>query len=136
MKNLNREALQFLQDTKLWTVSTNGEEGPNGIPTFFHTISEDNKLIIANVFMKLTPKNLQADNRICVSVADVTESGPKGYLVKGTATLETTGAYADLAQEMTAPLRERGMKPQGGAIVVTVSQVVDSTPGPNNGTIL
>lgn len=134
MATLKPEVKEFLTNAKIWTLSTNGEDGPNGIPCLFHTVTDDDKLLFACVFMEITPANLAKDGRVCVSAYDVPAEGmPSGYLVKGDAVYEKEGKYADMAFQMTAPLRERGITPKGGAIVIDPKKCVYAGPGPMNG---
>lgn len=134
MYSLKQEVKDFLNDTPIWTISTVGKNGPNGIPTRMHTLLEDGKLFIANVWMEITPENIKEDNRVCISVFQTPAEGrPVGYLLKGTAEFVKEGPYNDIALKMTQSQRDRGITPKGGAIVFTPETVVHGGPSPAAG---
>ncbi len=129
------EVMQFLKDEKVWTLSTSGDKRPNAVPMMFHTVLDDGKLLICDVFTTVSVKNIEKNPQVCVSAFNI-ENGPEGYKVYGTATFHGDGQYADIAAQMTAAMRERGMNPIGGAIVIDIDEILVASPGPDNNKVI
>lgn len=125
------EVMQFMKDAKVWTLATSADNRPNSVPMAFHAVLDDGKLLICDVFTTVSVKNIEKNPQVCVSAFSM-ENMPEGYKFYGKATFYGTGEYADLAAKMTAPIRERGMNPIGGAIVIDVEEILVAGPGPEN----
>lgn len=84
------EVRDLLEKQRTWTLATCGDE-VNAIPIFFTTVTACGKLVLGDVFMNQTIKNLEMNNRVAVSVYE----GLTGYQLKGTVRRETQGELFD-----------------------------------------
>jgi predicted pyridoxine 5'-phosphate oxidase superfamily flavin-nucleotide-binding protein len=77
-------------DKSLVWVATTGDEFPHLVPVCFVKALERNRLLIGNVFIKQTEKNIEANQKIAVGVA-FNEGGWDGYMIKGKAIVRRDG---------------------------------------------
>ena len=95
----------------------------------FKDVSEDGKLIVGDVFLDTTLKNVRENGRIAVSVYD--PQSLQGYQVKGTAEYVTEGAVVDTFKAMVEKMFN-GAATAKGALVITPAKVIVTTPGAEN----
>lgn len=63
------EAVVNLLKNCMWDLATCANGEPNVVPVAFKDVSEDGKLLVGDVFLDATLKNIQANNgKIAVSV--------------------------------------------------------------------
>ncbi len=130
---MNEEVLEVLKNN-LWDIATCSDNMPNVVPVGFKTVTEDGKLVIADVFMETTTANLAANNgRIAISAFDAKTM--KGYQIQGTAVRVTEGPAFDAMAKMADALF-KGACPAKGALVVTPEKIIVTTPGKNNKKVL
>lgn len=122
------EAVKTLLNEQLWYVVTFSDE-PNAVPVGFKMVSEDDKLIIGDVFMETTAKNIQANGKAAVSVCNPATS--EGYQIKGSAQYLTEGPVVDMVKKIAAE-KFNGALAAKGAVVITPEKVIVTTPGPDN----
>ena len=66
----------------MWDLATCFDGEPNVVPVAFKDVTEDGKLVVGDVFLETTLKNLKAnDGRIAISVYDA--QNLEGYQIKG-----------------------------------------------------
>ena len=95
---LNESVKQLLRDN-LWDLATCANGEPNVVPVAFKDVSEDGKLVVGDVFLETTLRNLQENGgRIAVSVYDAQSLA--GYQIKGKAAYVTEGAVVDTFKAM------------------------------------
>ena len=84
------ESVKKLLAESMWDLATCDGSEPNVVPVAFKDVTADGKLIVGDVFLETTLKNLKSSGgKIAVSVYD-----PKslvGYQIKGTAEYVTEG---------------------------------------------
>ena len=117
----------------LWELATCADGEPNVVPVGFKTVSEDGKLIIGDVFMETTMKNILANGRAAVSAFD--SETKEGYQVKGAAVYVTEGPVVD-ALNRAAEEKFGGRLHAKGAVILTPEKVIVTTPGPDNKKVL
>lgn len=122
------EAVKNLLNEQLWYVVTFSDE-PNAVPVGFKMVSEDDKLIIGDVFMETTAKNIQTNGKAAVSVCNPATS--EGYQIKGSAEYLTEGPVVDMLKNIAAE-KFNGALAAKGAVVITPEKVIVTTPGPDN----
>lgn len=124
---MNDSVKNVLQNN-LWYLATCDEE-PNAVPVAFKDISEDGKLLVGDVFLETTLKNIRANGKIAVSVCDGTTM--EGYQIKGTAEYVTEGpivqAFAKAVESMF-----QGAATAKGALIITPERTIVTTPGADN----
>ena len=131
-----KEILEFINEQPMWTLSSYGENGPHATPLRWHTVLEDGKLLTCVVFSSKTVKNLDTCDKVCISVFNVMGEHPEGYNFYGKAKFYAEGPYAEIAAKVSAPTAREGFVPKGGAIVIDVDEIVTSSPGPTNHTVI
>ena len=126
---LNESVINVLKNS-MWDLATceNGE--PNVVPVAFKDVTEDGKLVVGDVFLETTLKNIQTNNgKIAISVYDA--KSLEGYQIKGTAEYVTSGELVDTFKAMVEKMFN-GAATAKGALVITPSKVIITTPGADN----
>lgn len=123
------EKVKALLQSQLWSVATYGDGAPNVVPVGFRDVMDDGRLVIGDVFMETTVKNVQANGQIAVSAYNAETS--EGYQVKGTAEYVTEGPVMDTLRAKAAELFHGALAVKG-ALLITPETVVVTTPGPDN----
>ena len=124
---MNENVCKVLKEN-LWYLATYQDE-PNVIPVGFKDITEDGKLVVGDVFLETTLKNIQANGKIAISVCDAKTM--ESYQIKGTATYITEGPVVDTFKKMAEALFKGAMTAKG-ALVITPERIIVATPGPDN----
>ena len=78
------ENVKKLLKENMWDLATCGAGVPNVVPVAFKDLTDDGKLVVGDVFLDTTLRNLAAnDGRIAVSMYDAKTL--EGYQIRGTA---------------------------------------------------
>ena len=126
---LNESVIKVLKNG-MWDLATCADEEPNVVPVAFKDVTEDGKLVVGDVFLETTLKNIQANGgKIAVSAYDA--QSLEGYQIKGTAEYVTEGEVVDTFKAMVEKMFN-GAATAKGALVITVSKVIITTPGADN----
>ena len=126
---LNESVINLLKNS-MWDIATctNGE--PNVVPVAFKDVTEDGKLVVGDVFLETTLKNIKAnEGKIAISAYDT--KSLEGYQIKGTAEYVTEGAIVDTFKAMVEKMFN-GAATAKGALVITPAKVIVTTPGAEN----
>ena len=95
---LNENAVK-LPKSGLWDLATCVDGEPNVVPVAFKDVTPEGKLVVGDVFLDTTLKNIAANHgKIAVSVYDA--QSLEGYQVKGTARYITEGAVVNTFKAM------------------------------------
>lgn len=122
------EKVKALLEAQLWTLGTYDAE-PNAVPVAFKDVAEDGRLLVGDVFLDTTLKNIRRNGRIAVSVYE--PATMEGYQIKGTAEYVTEGTIVDNFKKMVENLF-KGAVTAKGALIITPERVIVTTPGPDN----
>lgn len=126
---MNENVVKVLKEN-LWDLATCVNNEPNVIPVAFKDVTEDGKLVVGDVFLTATLRNLKANGgKIAVSAYDAKTL--EGYQIKGTAEYVTEGelvATFKKAVETTF----NGAATAKGALIITPEKVIVTTPGADN----
>ena len=126
---LNESVIKVLKN-EMWDLATCADEEPNVVPVAFKDVTEDGKLVVGDVFLETTLKNIQANGgKIAISAYDA--QSLEGYQIKGTAEYVTEGEVVDTFKAMVEKMFN-GAATAKGALVITVSKVIITTPGADN----
>ena len=118
----------------MWDLATCSNGEPNVVPVAFKDITEDGKLVIGDVFLETTLKNIKEnDGRISISVYDV--KSLEGYQIKGIAKYVTEGDIVNTFKKAVETMF-KGAATAKGALIVTVEKVIVTTPGADNKKVL
>lgn len=124
------EAVVKLLKAGMWDLATCAEGEPNVVPVAFKDVTADGKLVIGDVFLETTLRNLKADGgKIAISVYDAKTL--EGYQIKGVAEYVTEGAVVDTFKAMVEKMFH-GAATAKGALIVTPERVIVTTPGADN----
>ena len=126
---LNEKVTKLLKES-MWDLATCANGEPNVVPVAFKDVTEDGKLVVGDVFLETTLKNIQANQgRIAISAYDA--KSLEGYQIKGTAQYLTQGAVVDTFKAMVEKMFN-GAATAKGALVITPDKVIVTTPGADN----
>ncbi len=130
---LNEKVVKVLQENT-WSLATCDKEGmPNVVPMGFREVTADGKIAIGDVFMETTVANVLANPQAAVSAFDATSH--EGYQVKGTAEYVTSGPIFDKFK-VAADAHFKGEATIKGAVIITPTKVIVTTPGADNKKVL
>ena len=119
---MNENVVKLLKGG-MWDLATCANGEPNVVPVAFKDVTADGKLVVGDVFLDTTLKNLAANNgRIAVSVYDA--QNLEGYQVKGTAQYVTEGEVVSTFKAMVEKMFN--------ALIITPEKVIVTTPGADN----
>ena len=126
---LNESVIKVLKND-MWDLATCANGEPNVVPVAFKDVTEDGKLIVGDVFLETTLKNIKAnDGKIAISAYDA--QSLEGYQIKGTAEYVTEGAVVDAFKTMVEQMFH-GAATAKGALIITPVKVIVTTPGADN----
>ena len=127
---LNENVVKLLK-ASLATCS-NGE--PNVVPVAFKDVTEGGKLVVGDVFLEATLKNIQAnDGKIAISAYDA--QNLEGYQIKGKAEYVTEGKIVDTFKAIVEKMFNSAATAKG-ALIITPEKVIVTTPGADNKKVL
>ncbi|MCI8294668.1 MAG: pyridoxamine 5'-phosphate oxidase family protein [Lachnospiraceae bacterium] len=125
----NENVIKVLKES-MWDLATCQDGMPNVVPVAFKDVTEDGKLLVGDVFLETTLKNIQTNNgRIAVSAYDA--KSLEGYQIKGTAQYVTEGPVVDTFKAMVEKMFN-GAATAKGALIITPEKVIVTTPGAEN----
>ena len=128
------EAVKKVLAENMWDLATCSNNQPNVVPVAFKDVTADGKLVIGDIFLETTLKNLQANGgKIAISVYNATSL--EGYQIKGTAEYVTSGELVETFKKAVETMFH-GAATAKGALIVTPEQVIVTTPGAENKTVL
>lgn len=130
MSRIPQDVREYLTANSLWHVATCANNKPNVAPLLFTAVSDDDKLLLGNVFMNVALENVKANPNVAISVAAFPP--PKGYQVKGKGTYSEDAKYVSVL----APRAEKMGLTVKGVIVVEIDEIIVTTPGPDVGKAL
>lgn len=126
---LNESVIKVLKNN-MWDLATCTNNEPNVVPVAFKDVTREGKLVIGDVFLETTLNNLKEnDGKIAISVYD--GQNLEGYQIKGTAEYVTEGEIVNTFKAMVEKMFN-GAVTAKGALVVTPTKVIVTTPGADN----
>ena len=128
------ESVVALLKSALWDLATCADGEPNVVPVAFKDVTQDGKLVVGDVFLETTLKNLAANHsKIAVSAYDA--QSLSGYQIKGTAEYVTEGDVVNTFKAMVEQMFQ-GKATAKGALIITPETVIVTTPGADNKKVL
>lgn len=128
MKILDEKVIEILKSEPLWWLGTYSDE-PNVVPVGFKEVADDGTLIVGDVFLNHTLKNITENGKIVVSAGG--SKGMVAYQVKGTAVHLTDGPYVEKYKKVAEEMF-KGQVSAKGVLVITPQKVIIASPGPKN----
>jgi predicted pyridoxine 5'-phosphate oxidase superfamily flavin-nucleotide-binding protein len=130
---MNDNVKKLLKES-MWDLATCSNGEPNVVPVAFKDVTEDGKLVVGDVFLETTLRNIKANHgKLAISVYDA--KNLEGYQIKGTAEYVTEGKIVDTFKAMVEKMFN-GAATAKGALVITVDKVIVTTPGSENKKVL
>ena len=124
------ESVKKLLKESMWDLATCANGEPNVVPVAFKDVTPDGKLVVGDVFLDTTLKNLTANGgRIAISVYDA--KSLEGYQIKGVAEYVTEGEVVKTFKAMVEQMFNGGATAKG-ALIITPEKVIVTTPGADN----
>ena len=126
---LNESVINVLKNG-MWDLATCADGEPNVVPVAFKDVTEDGKLVVGDVFLETTLNNIKANGgKIAISAYNA--QSLEGYQIKGTAEYVTEGELVNTFKTMVEEMFN-GAATAKGALVITPSKVIVTTPGAEN----
>ena len=126
---LNENVKKVLAES-MWDLATCAGNEPNVVPVAFKDVTADGKLVVGDVFLETTLKNLQANGgKIAISAYDAKSF--EGYQIKGTAEYVTEGEVVTTFKNMVEKMFN-GAATAKGALIITPEKVIVTTLGVDN----
>lgn len=124
------ESVVTLLKRGMWDLATCANGEPNVVPVAFKDVTPEGKLVVGDVFLETTLKNLDANNgKIAISVYDA--QALEGYQIKGTAQYVTEGEVVDTFKKAVETMFH-GAATAKGALIISPEKVIVTTPGADN----
>ena len=124
------ESVKKLLKESMWDLATCANGEPNVVPVAFKDVTPDDKLVVGDVFLDTTLKNLAANSgKIAISVYDA--KSLEGYQIKGVAEYVTEGEVVKTFKAMVEQMFNGGATAKG-ALIITPEKVIVTTPGADN----
>jgi len=124
------ESVKKLLKASMWDLATCANGEPNVVPVAFKDVTSDGKLVVGDVFLDATLKNLAADGgKIAISIYDA--KSLEGYQIKGTAEYVTEGDTVKTIKTMVEQMFNGGATAKG-ALIITPEKIIVTTPGADN----
>lgn len=124
------ESVKKVLKSSMWDLATCANGEPNVVPVAFKDVTEDGKLVVGDVFLETTLNNIKANNgKIAISVYDA--QSLEGYQIKGTVEYLTEGELVNTFKAMVEKMFN-GAATAKGALVITPTNVIVTTPGADN----
>jgi|LQYC01.1.fsa_nt_gi predicted pyridoxine 5'-phosphate oxidase superfamily flavin-nucleotide-binding protein len=133
MAKMNQRIKEIFEKQETIVLATATKDGlPNVVPVSAKKIIDDETILISDQFFNKTLKNLQANPQVAITIWDKLE----GYQLKGTVTVETSGArfeetakwIEEMGKAHNLPIKSKG------AIIVKLTEIYNVSPGPQAGT--
>ena len=126
---LNENVKKVLAES-MWDLATCAGNEPNVVPVAFKDVTADGKLVVGDVFLETTLKNLQANGgKIAISAYDA--KSLEGYQIKGIAEYVTEGEVVTTFKNMVEKMFN-GAATAKGALIIMPEKVIVTTPGADN----
>lgn len=130
---LNENVKKLLKEN-MWDLATCSAGVPNVVPVALKDVTDDGKLVVGDVFLDTTLRNLAANGgRIAISVYDAKTL--EGYQIRGTAEHVSDGPVVAMLKAMVEQMFQ-GAATAKGALVITPETVIVTTPGAENKKVL
>ena len=124
------ESVKKLLKESMWDLATCANGEPNVVPVAFKDVTPADKLVVGDVFLDTTLKNLAANSgKIAISVYDA--KSLEGYQIKGVAEYVTEGEVVKTFKAMVEQMFNGGATAKG-ALIITPEKVIVTTPGADN----
>ena len=123
------ENVKKLVKENMWDLATCINQEPNVVPVAFKDVTDDGKLVVGDVFLETTLKNIKANSKIAVSAYDA--KSLQGYQIKGRAEYVSEGTLVNSFKVVVEKMFH-GAATAKGALIITPERIIVTTPGAEN----
>ena len=127
------ESVKKMLKEHMWDLATFGEDCPNVVPVAFKDVLDDGTLVVGDVCLETTLKNICENGKIAISAYD--PQSLEGYQIKGTASYLSEGPVVDTFKVMVEGMFH-GAVTAKGAVKIVPEKVIVTTPGADNKKVL
>lgn len=119
------EYIQKLINEKIVHFATlSNDKIPNVVPVGGISVINDERLLIVDVYFNNTYSNLKKNKQVAISVEDLS-GNPRGYQIKGKATVFTSGKYFEEAKRIFSKILKKRKKFKADKVKSAVLGKVD-----------
>ena len=130
---LNENVKKLLKEN-MWDLAACSAGVPNVVPVALKDVTDDGKLVVGDVFLDTTLRNLAANGgRIAIFVYDAKTL--EGYQLRGAAEHVSDGPVVAMFKAMVEQMFQ-GAATAKGVLVITPETVIVTTPGAENKKVL
>ena len=104
---MNKEIQDMINENVVHLATTSGDGKPNVVPVGGIRAISESKLLIVDVLFDKTKKNLLENPGVAIAVEVLGKGAPRGYQLKGRATIHTSGELFEEAEKMVEEMRKR-----------------------------
>lgn len=130
MVSIPKYVQDFLPGKLAWVATASRDGEPNVTPKGTLKLMDEQHVLFADLFSLKTRKNLQENDKVAVTVVDTATA--KGYQIKGTAELVSSGPLYDQMAEQLKQSSPSLPSPKY-AVKIAVESVYDQSVGPDAG---
>jgi predicted pyridoxine 5'-phosphate oxidase superfamily flavin-nucleotide-binding protein len=129
MVSIPQQVREFFAGKMGWVATCSADGEPNVTPKGTVQVLDDQHVVFGDLFSLKTRQNLEQNPKVAVTVID--PGTAKGYQVKGTAELLTSGPLFD---KLAAQIKDKGIgMPLHYAVKIRVEAVYDQSASPEAG---
>lgn len=125
---MNENVKKLLKEN-MWDLATCINQESNVVPVAFKDVTDDGKLVVGDVFLETTLKNIKANSKIAVSAYDA--KSLQGYQIKGRAEYVSEGTLVNSFKVVVEKMFH-GAATAKGALIITPERIIVTTPGAEN----
>ena len=125
---MNENVKKLLKEN-MWDLATCINQEPNVVPVAFKDVTDDGKLVVGDVFLETTLKNIKANSKIAVSAYDA--KSLQGYQIKGRAEYVSEWTLVNSFKVVVEKMFH-GAATAKGALIITPERIIVTTPGAEN----
>jgi hypothetical protein len=130
MVSIPKHVQEFFPGKMAWVATATSQGEPNVTPKGTVRVMDDQHVIFADLFSLKTRQNLEQNPRVAVTVIDATAA--KGFQIKGTAELVSSGPlYDQMAQQLKQA--SPSLPAPKYVVNIAVDSVYDQSVGPDAG---
>ena len=130
MFSIPKHVQDFLPGKLAWVATASLDGVPNVTPKGSLKLLDEQHVLFADLFSLKTRRNLLENSQVAVTVVDAATG--KGYQIKGTAEISSSGLlFEKTSQQMKAT--SEALPPVQHLVKITVESVFDQSVGPDAG---
>lgn len=113
---LNENVKKVLKES-MWDLATCADNEPNVVPVAFKDVTDDGKLLVGDVFLETTLKNIR-ENGGKIAISAYSAENLEGYQIKGTASYVTEGEVVATFKAMVEKMFNGAATAKGALVFI------------------